>query len=132
MDEKGSRELQAKKYMEEHNILELLTYLTSMLLFFQPDDPRRYLVTILERLRIAKITGVSFPFFMDHTNIVSMFEMLDRSNKGSITFKQYKEALNTLGLCAADEDLKDNGRGITLETFRTEVNDRTIKIWNTF
>ena len=31
------------------------------------------------------------PLFMDKSNIASMFEMLDSSNKGSISFVQYKE-----------------------------------------
>lgn len=36
MGDRSNRELRAKKYLEKHNIPELLTYLTSMLLFFQP------------------------------------------------------------------------------------------------
>uniref|UniRef100_A0A673UGW3 EF-hand calcium binding domain 10 n=1 Tax=Suricata suricatta TaxID=37032 RepID=A0A673UGW3_SURSU len=58
---------------------------------------------------------------MDNSNIVSMFEMLDTSNKGSISFVQYKEALKTLGLLTADEVLKDDGHAITLDKFRHEV-----------
>jgi len=87
----GDRELQAKNYLEKHRIMELLNYLTSALLFFRPEKPREYLISILERLRIAKITGVAFPFFMDHSNIVSMFEMMDTSEKGAVSFAQYRE-----------------------------------------
>uniref|UniRef100_A0A671FFK6 EF-hand calcium binding domain 10 n=1 Tax=Rhinolophus ferrumequinum TaxID=59479 RepID=A0A671FFK6_RHIFE len=58
---------------------------------------------------------------MDQSNIVAMFEMMDSSNKGTISFVQYKEALNTLGLCTADEVLKDDGHGITLDKFKQEV-----------
>ncbi|XP_045049652.2 EF-hand calcium-binding domain-containing protein 10 isoform X2 [Desmodus rotundus] len=118
-----SRELQARNYLKKHRIMELLNYLTSSLLFFQPDKPKDYLVSLLERLRIAKITGVAFPVFMDHSNIVSMFEMIDTSKKGTISFVQYKEALNTLGLCTPDEALKDDGHGITLDKFRNEVGE---------
>lgn len=60
------------------------------LFFFFTGKPREYLISLLERLRIAKITGVAFPFFMDHTNVVSMFEMMDSARRGSITFVQYK------------------------------------------
>uniref|UniRef100_A0A673UDN1 EF-hand calcium binding domain 10 n=1 Tax=Suricata suricatta TaxID=37032 RepID=A0A673UDN1_SURSU len=147
-----SREQEAKNYLEKHRIMELLNYLTSSLLFFRPEvftihkicettgntawlyeeKPREYLISILERLRIAKITGVGFPFFMDNSNIVSMFEMLDTSNKGSISFVQYKEALKTLGLLTADEVLKDDGHAITLDKFRHEVNKRTEEIWTAF
>ncbi|GAB5568457.1 EF-hand calcium-binding domain-containing protein 10 isoform X3 [Prionailurus iriomotensis] len=94
--------------------MELLNYLTSTLLFFRPEKPREYLISVLERLRIAKMTGLAFPFFMDHSNIVSMFEMMDTSNKGTISFVQYREALKTLGLLTADEVLKDDGHAVTL------------------
>uniref|UniRef100_A0A8C0P8H6 EF-hand calcium binding domain 10 n=2 Tax=Canis lupus familiaris TaxID=9615 RepID=A0A8C0P8H6_CANLF len=32
----GSRELEARNYLEKHRIMELLSYLTSALLFFRP------------------------------------------------------------------------------------------------
>ncbi|XP_061269939.1 EF-hand calcium-binding domain-containing protein 10 isoform X1 [Bos javanicus] len=121
MEARSSRELQARNYLEKHRIMDLLTYLTSALLFFRPERPREYLISILERLRIARLSGVALPFFMDNSNIASMFEMLDSSNKGSISFVQYKEALKTLGLCTADEVLKDDGHGVTFEKFRNEV-----------
>ncbi|XP_025706234.1 EF-hand calcium-binding domain-containing protein 10-like, partial [Callorhinus ursinus] len=128
----GNRELEAKNYLEKHRIMELLNYLTRALLFSRPEKPREYLISLLEQLRIAKITGVAFPFFMDHSNIVSMFEMMDTSNKGTISFVQYKEGLKTLGLLSEDEVLKDDGHVITLEKFRSEVKKRTEKIWSAF
>ncbi|XP_037692366.1 EF-hand calcium-binding domain-containing protein 10 isoform X2 [Choloepus didactylus] len=121
MEAGGDREHQARSYLEKHRIMQLLNHLTSTLLFFQPEKPRDYLIAILERLRLAKVTGVAFPFFMDNSNIVAMFEIMDTSGKGSISFVQYKEALKTLGLCTADEVLKDDGHSITLEKFRHEV-----------
>ncbi|KAK1334974.1 hypothetical protein QTO34_004549 [Cnephaeus nilssonii] len=110
-----------QEILEKHRIMELLNHLTSNLLFYQPSKPREYLISLLERLRIAKITGVAFPFFMDHTNVVSMFEMMDSARRGSITFVQYKGALENLGLSTEDEDLKDDGHGITLDKFKHEV-----------
>uniref|UniRef100_A0A8C6DRW1 EF-hand calcium binding domain 10 n=1 Tax=Moschus moschiferus TaxID=68415 RepID=A0A8C6DRW1_MOSMO len=77
MEARSSRELKARNYLEKHRIMELLTYLTSALLFFRP-------------------------------------------------------ALKTLGLCTADEVLKDDGHGVTFETFRNEVNKRTQEIWSAF
>lgn len=59
--------------------------------FFFTEKPREYLIAILEKLRIAKATGVAFPFFMDHSNITAMFDMMDSSKKGTISFVQYKE-----------------------------------------
>nr|XP_020762538.1 EF-hand calcium-binding domain-containing protein 10-like [Odocoileus virginianus texanus] len=132
MEARSSRKLKARNYLEKHWIMELLTYLTSTLIFFQPERPSEYLISILERLRIAKISGMALPFFMDNSNIASMFEMLDSSNKGSISFVQYKEALKTLGLCTADEVFKDDGHGVTFEKFRDKVNKRTQEIWSAF
>uniref|UniRef100_A0A8B9WYH4 EF-hand calcium binding domain 10 n=1 Tax=Bos mutus grunniens TaxID=30521 RepID=A0A8B9WYH4_BOSMU len=77
MEARSSRELQARNYLEKHRIMDLLTYLTSALLFFRP-------------------------------------------------------ALKTLGLCTADEVLKDDGHGVTFEKFRNEVNKRTQEIWSAF
>ncbi|XP_012311729.2 EF-hand calcium-binding domain-containing protein 10 isoform X1 [Aotus nancymaae] len=130
--ETRSRELQAAEYLEKHRIKELVSYLTSALLFFRPEKPREYLISLLERLRIAKVTGVAFPFFMDNSNVVSMFEMMDSSNRGTISFVQYKEALKTLGLCTEDEDLEDDGHRITLDQFKDEVNKRIKEIWSAF
>ncbi|XP_023106036.1 EF-hand calcium-binding domain-containing protein 10 isoform X4 [Acinonyx jubatus] len=127
MQARGSREQEARDYLEKHRIMELLNYLTSTLLFFRPEKPREYLISVLERLRIAKMTGLAFPFFMDHSNIVSMFEMMDTSNKGTISFVQYREALKTLGLLTADEVLKDDGHAVTLDKFRREVAPRAVK-----
>uniref|UniRef100_A0ABI7XHY4 EF-hand calcium binding domain 10 n=1 Tax=Felis catus TaxID=9685 RepID=A0ABI7XHY4_FELCA len=186
MQARGSREQEARDYLEKHRIMELLNYLTSTLLFFRPalftgakiwkqpkclsadgwmmkmccvytmeyysavrkkeilpcatwtaledmlKKPREYLISVLERLRIAKMTGLAFPFFMDHSNIVSMFEMMDTSNKGTISFVQYREALKTLGLLTADEVLKDDGHAVTLDKFRREVNKRMEEIWAAF
>ncbi|XP_049498764.1 EF-hand calcium-binding domain-containing protein 10 [Panthera uncia] len=132
MQARGSREQEARDYLEKHRIMELLNYLTSTLLFFRPEKPREYLISVLERLRIAKMTGLAFPFFMDHSNIVSMFEMMDTSNKGTISFLQYREALKTLGLLTADEVLKDDGHAVTLDKFRREVNKRMEEIWAAF
>ncbi|XP_021501570.1 EF-hand calcium-binding domain-containing protein 10 [Meriones unguiculatus] len=128
----GSRELQAKEYLEKHQIMELLSQLTSFLVFVRPKDPREYLIILLERLRLAKRTDLTYPYFMNSSNILSMFEMMDSSGRGCISFVQYKEALKNLGLCTADEVLNDDGHMITLEKFRDEVNKRMEKIWSAF
>ncbi|XP_023592830.1 EF-hand calcium-binding domain-containing protein 10 isoform X3 [Trichechus manatus latirostris] len=43
-----------------------------------------------------------------------------------------RPALKTLGLCTADEVLKDDGHAITLEKFRNEVDKRFRAIWSGF
>uniref|UniRef100_A0A8C6B2E2 EF-hand calcium binding domain 10 n=1 Tax=Monodon monoceros TaxID=40151 RepID=A0A8C6B2E2_MONMO len=44
----------------------------------------------------------------------------------------FRPALKTLGLCTADEVLKDDGHGITCEKFMCEVNKKTQEIWSAF
>ncbi|EDL36874.1 EF-hand calcium-binding domain-containing protein 10 [Mus musculus] len=132
MEPVADRELQAKLYLERHRIMELLNQLTSFLLFARPKKPREYLISLLERLRVAKATHVAFPYFMDNSNTVSMFEMMDMAGRGCISFVQYKEALKNLGLCTADEVLNDDGHIITLDTFRDEMNKRMEKMWSMF
>ncbi|KAM6202869.1 EF-hand calcium-binding domain-containing protein 10 [Rhynchocyon petersi] len=121
MEPTHNREREAREYLEKYKIMELLNLLTSALLFYRPENPREYLINTLERMRIAQLTGVSFPFFMNTTNIVAMFEMIDSSSRGIISSAQYKEALKALGLYKGDDDLKDDGCGITLEKFKEEV-----------
>uniref|UniRef100_A0A2K6B7G8 Uncharacterized protein n=1 Tax=Macaca nemestrina TaxID=9545 RepID=A0A2K6B7G8_MACNE len=102
--ETSNRELQAAEYLERHRIKELVSYLTSALLFFRPGKgPHAPLqpslhagligkVTGPEIFNISigttelKVTGVAFPFFMDNSNIVAMFEMMDPSGRGTISF----------------------------------------------
>ncbi|XP_026251554.1 EF-hand calcium-binding domain-containing protein 10 isoform X3 [Urocitellus parryii] len=43
-----------------------------------------------------------------------------------------RPALKTLGLCDADEDLKDDGHIINLNRFKEEVNKRNREIWSSF
>lgn len=75
------------------------------------EKPRQYLISILERLRIAKIAGVALPFFMDNSNIAAMFEMLDSSNRGTISLTQYKEGQYLLQI-----ELTVHGHSITFSS----------------
>ncbi|KAG5198576.1 hypothetical protein JEQ12_007172 [Ovis aries] len=110
---------------QKHKMCQILTFPSAFAeIWTQPTERlREYLMSILERLRIAKLSGVGLPLFMDKSNIASMFEMLDSSNKGSLSSVQYKEALKTLGLCTADEVLKDDGHGVTFKKFRNETKE---------
>ncbi|XP_072509200.1 EF-hand calcium-binding domain-containing protein 10 isoform X1 [Notamacropus eugenii] len=126
------QEQQALQYLEKHRVLDLLVHLTSSLLFHRPDKPRDFLLNILARIKIAKLTAVDFPYLMDDSNLISMFEIMDPTNQGFITPVQYKEALKNLGLLDPDEVIPEDGEVITRDDFRSDVNRRTFKLWSAF
>ncbi|XP_068963078.1 EF-hand calcium-binding domain-containing protein 10 [Petaurus breviceps papuanus] len=119
-------------YLKKHHIMELLSYLTCQLLYRRPDKPRDFLLNMLARIKIAKITAVDYPYLMDDSNLISMFEIMDPTNQGFITPVQYKEALKNLGLLDPDEVIGEDGEVITKDDFRKDVNRRTLKIWSAF
>ncbi|XP_072509201.1 EF-hand calcium-binding domain-containing protein 10 isoform X2 [Notamacropus eugenii] len=127
-----SPEEKAKLYLKKHHIMELLNHLTCELLYHRPDKPRDFLLNILARIKIAKLTAVDFPYLMDDSNLISMFEIMDPTNQGFITPVQYKEALKNLGLLDPDEVIPEDGEVITRDDFRSDVNRRTFKLWSAF
>lgn len=67
------REREAREYLEKHLILKLLNHHTSTFLFIWLGKPRVYLVSLQGPLRIAKISGKAFPFFMGSSDIAAAF-----------------------------------------------------------
>uniref|UniRef100_G3W5M6 EF-hand calcium binding domain 10 n=2 Tax=Sarcophilus harrisii TaxID=9305 RepID=G3W5M6_SARHA len=120
-DSLNSPEEKARLYLKKHRIMEMLNYLTFQLLYHRPDKPREFLLDILSRIKIAKTTSVDFPYLIDDSNLVSMFEIMDPTNQGFITPVQYKEALKNLGLLDSDEVIDENLEVITKDYFRKDV-----------
>ncbi|KAK6482615.1 EF-hand calcium-binding domain-containing protein 10-like [Huso huso] len=117
-----SRELEANNYLEKHKILEFMDNLTSMLFFHRPERPCEFLITQLERLKLARTTSRDYPCLFNESNLEAIFGILDPTRQGYITLGQYKEALNTIGLKQFDAFPQgaDCNR-ITLETFKKEA-----------
>ncbi|KAM8979457.1 EF-hand calcium-binding domain-containing protein 10 isoform X2 [Sarcophilus harrisii] len=131
-DSLNSPEEKARLYLKKHRIMEMLNYLTFQLLYHRPDKPREFLLDILSRIKIAKTTSVDFPYLIDDSNLVSMFEIMDPTNQGFITPVQYKEALKNLGLLDSDEVIDENLEVITKDYFRKDVARKTLKMWLSF
>ncbi|XP_038597220.1 EF-hand calcium-binding domain-containing protein 10 [Tachyglossus aculeatus] len=125
------REEEAQAYLEQHRIVELLDGLTSSVLYHRPERPREFLISLLERVKVARMTGVAYPYLMDHSNLTSMFEMMDPSKQGYITSVQLREALQTLGLPTEDESFPD-GERITIERFINKVNKKRLATCSRF
>ncbi|XP_070325659.1 EF-hand calcium-binding domain-containing protein 10 isoform X2 [Odocoileus virginianus] len=67
MEARSSRELKARNYLEKHRIMELLTYLTSALVFFRPALKTLGLCTADEVFKDDG-HGVTFEKFRDEVN----------------------------------------------------------------
>ncbi|XP_078486164.1 EF-hand calcium-binding domain-containing protein 10-like isoform X2 [Ciona intestinalis] len=91
IEEQNPRELEAGTYLEKHRVLDLLDNMTSMLIFGRPDDPKTFLIQQLEKLKIAKQSGMYYPCLFDDSNLTSIFGMLDPTKRGFITREQFVE-----------------------------------------
>ncbi|ESO95707.1 hypothetical protein LOTGIDRAFT_203816 [Lottia gigantea] len=94
----SSIENDAVNYLDKHKIMELFNNLTSQLIYQRPDDPKKFMIENLEKLQKSKQSKVHCNNLFDDSNIRSVFGMLDPTGKGHITVKQYREAMETLGI----------------------------------
>nr|XP_002131050.1 EF-hand calcium-binding domain-containing protein 10-like [Ciona intestinalis] len=133
MENQNPRELEAGTYLEKHRVLDLLDNMTSMLIFGRPDDPKTFLIQQLEKLKIAKQSGMYYPCLFDDSNLTSIFGMLDPTKRGFITREQFVEALSTLGVKNFDEYPPGSEvNKITLDTFLRESKQGLTKSSSTF
>lgn len=121
-DKKNPREVDTNTYLERHRIIDLFNNMTSMLIYNRPDDPKDFLILQLEKLKVAKQSGMYHPCLFDDSNIQAIFGMLDPTRKGFISKDQYTEALKTIGI--SDFELLPAGAEsdkITIDTFLREA-----------
>ncbi|XP_078424538.1 EF-hand calcium-binding domain-containing protein 10 [Cetorhinus maximus] len=126
-------EREAAEYLAEHQILELLDNLTSMLLYQRPAKPVEFLIGQLEKLNVARQTKKDYPCLFDESNLDTVFGILDTTRQGHITSRQYREALKTMGV--KDFVMKPLGaldNKITLATFKKEAKAGLMKTCATF
>ena len=73
-------------------------------------------------MKKTKTAGLAPPNLIEEANLQSIFGMLDPSGKGSITYSQYCEAMQTLAI--KEFDLKPAGAaedGIKFDVFLKEA-----------
>lgn len=58
----------------------------------------------MERLKKSKMANLYPPCLIEDQNLQSIFGMLDPSGKGFVSYRQYTEALKTLGIKDFDTD----------------------------
>ncbi|XP_056429519.1 EF-hand calcium-binding domain-containing protein 10 isoform X2 [Hyla sarda] len=115
----AGRAQEAEGYLKEHKIMELVNNLTSLLLYHRPERPREFLITLLEKLKLARLADVEYPCLFDESNADAVFGILDPSGQGYITGTQYIEALKTLGVDVSN--LPSPPEKITQEVFKHDI-----------
>ncbi|XP_029992249.1 EF-hand calcium-binding domain-containing protein 10 [Sphaeramia orbicularis] len=118
----ASREEEAADYLKKHRIMELVENLSSLLLFYRPENPREFMVEHLQQLKDCQQSRERGPGLFNTSNLDTVFGILDPAQRNYISLQQYKQALTALGV----EDFNQHPEGvnedrISLQTFRTEV-----------
>lgn len=88
--------MQAERYIQEHKILQLFELLGEQLVRQRPQDPRAFLVGVLEQLKDAADPTSPLNTFGEE-DIDTLYNMYDASSLG-LTPAQCREALNAVGL----------------------------------
>ena len=68
------------------------------LLLFLTENPKTFIIEVLQRLQKSKSTQFDLPCLFDESNIISIFGMLDPTGRGFISHKQYQEGVYQLVL----------------------------------
>ncbi|XP_044132703.1 EF-hand calcium-binding domain-containing protein 10 [Bufo gargarizans] len=126
----AGRAVEAEDYLQENKIMELVNNLTSLLLYHRPDRPREFLITQLEKLKLARLADAEYPCLFDESNVDAVFGILDPSGQGYITGTQYIEALKTLGVDVSN--LPYPPEKITQEVFKHDMRTHLKKSSATF
>jgi len=85
---------EAHKYLEKHQIPQVLKALMANVTLDRPDDIRSYLIDKIEDLK--RKSGIPSTGFFTTENLETMFDMLDIYKSGSITVDQMYSTLNAV------------------------------------
>merc|ERR1711988_630720 len=101
---------QARQYLTDKRVPQLLQRLSAAALFHRPEDPRAFLLKQLEALKSGQ------DMLFTEEDLQTMFGMFDIVRKGTITAEQYKQAMATLGV---DSPVDPAGATVTFDEFST-------------
>jgi hypothetical protein len=116
----NSSDEDARNYLNEHRILELLNNLMTQTVYNRPSSPKDFMIEQLQQLKKAKSEKSNYPCIFNDDNIKSVFDIMDPTGRGYITSSQYKEALKTLGIMG-QEDRTFPSEQITYDIFLREA-----------
>ncbi|XP_018424127.1 PREDICTED: EF-hand calcium-binding domain-containing protein 10-like [Nanorana parkeri] len=87
----AGRLVEAEDYLRENKIIDLVNNLTGLLLYHRPERPREFLISQLEKLKLARLADLDYPCLFDESNVEAVFGILDPAGQGYITGTQYTE-----------------------------------------
>ncbi|KAG4099174.1 hypothetical protein H8356DRAFT_1668437 [Neocallimastix lanati (nom. inval.)] len=92
----NSREvINAKTYLDQNQIPEIITQLTTMLFYTQPSNPKKFLINKLTHIKDKKLDA--YTYFTEE-NLKALFKIFDVTDKGYISNKQYLCAMKDIGV----------------------------------
>ena len=114
---------EVKAYLEQHKILPLIENLTSAVLYAQPDNLREFIASWLQELIDARASSaLNPPSLVEDSNLESLYNMLDITQRGIINAEQYKAAMSSLGVESYNiSPLGASTDRISKETFLNEA-----------
>jgi Ca2+-binding EF-hand superfamily protein len=83
--------IDAKKYMSDNKINELMEYLLNSILVERPDNPNSFLVSKLNELKTKSTSEI-----LNRQDIETMYDLIDVTGKGSISLDQLIKCLENL------------------------------------
>uniref|UniRef100_A0A3B3YZM7 Uncharacterized protein n=1 Tax=Poecilia mexicana TaxID=48701 RepID=A0A3B3YZM7_9TELE len=123
------RERDAKEYLKKHKIFELMDNMTSMLLFYRPENPKEFLIEQLELLKVSRESGMRGPNLFDNSNLTAICGIMDPANQKYISFAQYKQG----EWCCWSLSGRLKTVAYLLQTFFLRfLKLQTLKIWEIF
>ena len=88
--------LQAERYIRDHKLMQLFELMGESLVRSKPDNPRSFLVSLLQSVKDTPDPTSPLNFF-DGDDVDTLFNMYDAAKVG-LTPPQAREALRAMGL----------------------------------
>lgn len=134
MESQGKdQELNAERYMREHRVRDLFENLTAALVYERPEDPKLFIKEHLEKLKEARDRGGPPPSLLDESNILSLFGMMDLTERGFIKLEQYHAGMQSMGVKEYNQTpFGSEIDKISLETFTREAKESLKKAMGTY
>lgn len=119
-------QLEADHYLRIRYVHEFFNFLISQLMNSEPENPVQFLVDLINQCILARQGEIKPPLLYTEEHVQSVYRAFDPFARGSITFKQYEEAMRTLGLknrmTPYDRNVSLDEREFVKEsTFKNEV-----------